>query len=80
MNKKTATNPRGAGRGRIYLVRDFEIGQSMIIPWLWGFDYQKWRPLKADLIHSAIRQEQRRFNKYFLRKRTIAGLKITRLY
>ena len=50
----------------------------MLLPRL-DFDVRKFRPLKADLLHAAIRQEQRRYDKFFQRERRIAGLKVTRI-
>lgn len=62
----------------MYPIDILSIGESMLLPW-WGFDIHKFRPLKADLIHAAIRQEQRRYDKYFHRERNFAGLRVTRI-
>ena len=66
------------GRPRTYPIDILEIGQQMTLPWL-DYDLSKFRPVKADLIHAAIRQEQRRYDKWFSRERTFMGLKVTRI-
>lgn len=64
-------------RAAKYPIRNLKVGQSVLIPWN---EDDAGNVLKDQrTIDAAIRQEQRRFQKQFERRRTLAGLKVRRI-
>lgn len=64
-------------RGRKYPLGKLAVGQSILIPW--AIDASGGISKDQDVIHAAIRQEQRLYRKVFVRAAEIAGLRVTRV-
>lgn len=64
-------------RAAKYPLRNLRVGQSVLIPWN---EDDEGNPLKDQrTIDAAVRQEARRFNRQFERKKTFAGLRVRRV-
>lgn len=64
-------------RAAKYPLRNLKVGQSILIPWNEDENGEVLKDQRT--IHAAVRQEQRKFNKLFERRKTIAGLKVRRV-
>ena len=67
------------GRPRLYPIHWLKIGEAMMIPWqvYGGLDV---RPKNLNKLNAAIRQEEKRYGKRFLRQKRPAALKVTRTF
>ncbi len=63
-------------RPRLYPVHLLEVGQSLFFPW---FKDDQGRRLNRESLPAAVRQEQRRFGKRFLRRSDHWGIRVTRV-